>query len=105
VWANEHVSRSMFATGYLYHYPFADTAYEPFKSFPLTRPLFSESREKTLADPAAEEVPGTRVHNLDDRLLFYVPDPTLVILTAPYLVSLLHTLSAGTGGADFTTRR
>ncbi|GAA5971289.1 hypothetical protein JCM8115_005495 [Rhodotorula mucilaginosa] len=76
----------MFATGYLYHYPFADTAYEPFKSFPLTRPLFSESREKTLADPAAEEVPGTRVHNLDDRLLFYVPDPTLVILTAPYLV-------------------
>ena len=87
----------MFATGYLYHYPFADTAHEPFNSFPLTRPRFNTSEEKTPADPAADEVPGMRVHNLDDRLLFYVPDPTLVILTAPYLVSLLTGCQKGQG--------
>lgn len=85
----------MFATGYLYHYPFADTAYEPFKSFPLTRRPFNTSGESTLADAAAGEVPGIRVHNLDDRLLFYVPDPTLVVLTAPYLVSRTHMLTPG----------
>ncbi|GAA5881977.1 hypothetical protein JCM3774_002559 [Rhodotorula dairenensis] len=82
------VDTIIFATGYLYSYPFAQVNHEPFKSFPLTR----QSTEPARADPAAasqsseETVAGMRVHNLDDRLLFYLPDPTLVILTAPYLV-------------------
>ncbi|GAA5978123.1 hypothetical protein JCM10908_004237 [Rhodotorula pacifica] len=77
----------MFATGFIYSYPFADATSEPFKSFPLTRPLTDTAAASSLEhQPSDENVAGMRVHNLDDRLLFYLPDPTLVVLTAPYLV-------------------
>lgn len=82
---NLHLLGSVFATGYRYSYNFADVAHEPFKSFPLTR----RTADIPTSESSEETAPGMRVHNLDDRLLFYLPDPTLAILTAPYLVSPL----------------
>ncbi|SCV66987.1 BQ2448_5633 [Microbotryum intermedium] len=66
----EDVDVIIFATGYYLAFPFCSPTHEPFASHPLTQ--------------APEG--GLRVHHLDDRDLFYLPDTTLALLGLPYLV-------------------
>ncbi|KAI5479368.1 dimethylaniline monooxygenase (N-oxide forming) [Pseudohyphozyma bogoriensis] len=65
----DDVDAIIFATGYLFSFPFASPTHEPFASHPLTVPV-----------PYAREFGGRRVHHLDDRQVFYLPDPTLSFL-------------------------
>ncbi|GAA6009029.1 hypothetical protein JCM10207_004071 [Rhodosporidiobolus poonsookiae] len=86
----------MFATGYFFSFPFLPPTAAPFSSFPLTyapplphaAPGSSETVSTTTPAPRGEPSRhgGLRVHNLDDRGLFYLPDPTLAFLGLPYLV-------------------
>ncbi|GAA5881975.1 hypothetical protein JCM3774_002558 [Rhodotorula dairenensis] len=77
------VDSIIFATGYYFSFPFLSPKDAPFSSAPITyappRPGDGGPR------PTAEEG-GLRVHHLDDRMLFYLPDPTLAFLALPYLV-------------------
>ncbi|KDE06671.1 hypothetical protein MVLG_03018 [Microbotryum lychnidis-dioicae p1A1 Lamole] len=66
----EDVDVIIFATGYYLAFPFCSPSNEPFATHPLTK--------------APEG--GLRVHHLDDRDLFYLPDPTLALVGLPYLV-------------------
>lgn len=75
------VSRSMFATGYHFSFPFCDPSTAPFSSHPLT---YAPTKTGERGPPSAAG--GMRVHNLDDRMCFYLPDPTLAFLALPYLV-------------------
>lgn len=65
----------MFATGYLYSFPFASPAHAPFSTHPFT----------VSPTPVGPTTPsgGFRVHNLDSRQLFYLPSPTLAFLALP----------------------
>ncbi|GAA5885442.1 hypothetical protein JCM6882_009622 [Rhodosporidiobolus microsporus] len=86
----------MFATGYLFSFPFLRPTDAPFSACPLTYsiplPSAAPGAEETVATtkPAPRGEPsrrgGLRVHNLDDRMLFYLADPTLAFLALPYLV-------------------
>lgn len=60
----------LFATGYLFSFPFAHPTDAPFDRHPLTK----------------ERKGGLRVHHLDSRDCFYYPDPTLALLCLPFLV-------------------
>ncbi|GAA6037137.1 hypothetical protein JCM8097_008754 [Rhodosporidiobolus ruineniae] len=92
----EDVEVIMFATGYYFAFPFAHPSDAPFSSHPLTYaptlPNTAPSSEATVAttQPAPRGEPsrhgGLRVHHLDDRALFYMPDTSLAFLGLPYLV-------------------
>ncbi|GAA5996183.1 flavin-containing monooxygenase [Rhodotorula paludigena] len=70
----------MFATGYHFSFPFCDPSTAPFSSHPLT---YAPTKTGERGPPSAAG--GMRVHNLDDRMCFYLPDPTLAFLALPYL--------------------
>ncbi|KAK4700013.1 hypothetical protein P7C70_g6239, partial [Phenoliferia sp. Uapishka_3] len=72
----DDVDHIIFATGYLYSFPFADHTQAPFSSHPLTVSPFPSCSP---ASPSG----GLRVHNLDRRQLFYLPDPTLSFICLP----------------------
>lgn len=106
--ANSHLTGSLYATGYLFSYPFVHPTDAPFSSHPLTltSPLPSG------APRTAPSEGGLRVHSLDSRDLFYLPDPTLAALCLPYLVipfslaqvqaRLLSSFWSGRSKLDFT---
>ncbi|KAI5480948.1 dimethylaniline monooxygenase (N-oxide forming) [Pseudohyphozyma bogoriensis] len=71
----ENVDTIIFATGYYFSFPFANPSHEPFASNPLTIPV-----------PFARDNGGHRIHHLDERQLFYLPDPTLSFLATQILV-------------------
>ncbi|GAA5830317.1 hypothetical protein JCM11251_001304 [Rhodosporidiobolus azoricus] len=91
----EDVDVIMFATGYLFSFPFLHPTDAPFSSAPLTYsvPLCSAhgavdsiatTGTSSRGEPSRRG--GLRIHNLDDRMLFYLADPTLAFLALPYLV-------------------
>jgi hypothetical protein len=103
------VDTIIFATGYLFSFPFAHSSDAPFDKFPLTKPppphslsppqahavVHDTSRPPpSLPDsvgvrtmpPTAVPLGGVRVHNLDSFDLFYVPEPTLAFLVLPLTV-------------------
>ncbi|BEJ13558.1 hypothetical protein CspHIS471_0307320 [Cutaneotrichosporon sp. HIS471] len=68
----------VFATGYLFSYPFATKA--PFDKYPLTTSLA----------PAEDGLPaagGQDIRNLNNTDTFYVPDPTLALIGLHYQVN------------------
>ncbi|GAA5971287.1 hypothetical protein JCM8115_005494 [Rhodotorula mucilaginosa] len=75
----------IFATGYYFSFPFLSPESAPFSSHPLT---FAPPQPNELANspPRPSAKGGLRIHHLDDRMLFYLPDPTLAFLGLPYLV-------------------
>ncbi|BGP13866.1 monooxygenase [Rhodosporidiobolus nylandii] len=92
----EDVDVILFATGYLFSFPFVSPSDAPFSSAPLTYtpplPDAAPGSQEVLAttEPAPRGEPsrrgGLRLHNLDDRMLFYLPDTTLAFVGLPYLV-------------------
>jgi hypothetical protein len=84
----------VFATGYLFRFPFCHASDPPFQSHPLTHippapSSFSESSHAPLpASLPAARYPsgGLAVHNLDKHNLFYFPHPTLAIAALHYQV-------------------
>ncbi|KAI5476080.1 dimethylaniline monooxygenase (N-oxide forming) [Pseudohyphozyma bogoriensis] len=91
----ENVDTILFATGYLYSFPFADPTSAPFNTHPLTLPL-----------PGSTDLTsGRRVHHLDERQIFYLPDPTLalplthiLIITFPFAQIQLRLVAARFSG-------
>ncbi|GAA5904869.1 uncharacterized protein JCM6883_004894 [Sporobolomyces salmoneus] len=83
-----------FATGYTFSFPFLHSSDAPWSDHPVTRPpitpVVSTEPDSTLGSAIPRTRPsidgGLRLHNLDDRFLFYLPDPTAVFLCLPYLV-------------------
>ncbi|GAA5917339.1 hypothetical protein JCM5296_001296 [Sporobolomyces johnsonii] len=82
----EDVDTIIYCTGYYFSFPFCHTTDAPFSEHPLTRPPPTPSSLPDTKLPPAPVEGGLRVHNLDDRFLFYLPDPSLVFLCLPYLV-------------------
>lgn len=81
------VDTVMFATGYFFSFPFLSPSSAPFSEYPVTyAPPKPSDPSDSAPQPSAKG--GLRIHNLDDRMLFYLPDPTLAFLGLPYLVSL-----------------
>lgn len=80
--ANAVSSRSIFATGYYFSFPFLSPKLEPFASHPLT---YSPTKDGKRGAPSGAEG-GIRIHGLDDRFLFYLADPSMAFLALPYLV-------------------
>lgn len=80
------VDAIIFATGFYFSYPFLSPASAPFSTHPVT---YSSPKSPSAAPDLAPQpsAKGLRVHNLDDRMLFYLPDPTLAFLGVPFLVS------------------
>ncbi|ORY61920.1 hypothetical protein BCR35DRAFT_309005 [Leucosporidium creatinivorum] len=78
----EDVDVILFATGYLFSFPFVDTSDAPFNKYPLTKqpPLPTGEQPNTPSEG------GLRVRHLDSRDTFYHPDPTLALICLPYLV-------------------
>ena len=77
------VDTVIFATGYLYSFPYAHTGDFPFSSFPLTKipPLPETYVKPDIATPSDYPEGGPRVHNLDEEYqTFYYPDPTLAFI-------------------------
>ncbi|GAA5878343.1 hypothetical protein JCM16303_002741 [Sporobolomyces ruberrimus] len=77
------VDTIIFATGYYFSFPFLHSSDAPWSSHPITRPPPTPSSSSSSTAPVEG---GLRLHNLDDRFLFYLPDPTIVFLCLPYLV-------------------
>lgn len=78
-----NVETVIFATGYLYSFPYAKTEDFPFSSFPLTKtpPLPETYVKPEVEAPIDPPVGGARVHNLDEEFqIFYYPDPTLAFI-------------------------
>lgn len=80
--ALENVDVILFATGYLYHYPFFDETKAPWKDNPVTKPVTgaAEGQPRPPPDKVREGLPpagGQRLYNLDQSDIFYVPDRTL----------------------------
>ncbi|QKX55395.1 uncharacterized protein TRUGW13939_02488 [Talaromyces rugulosus] len=73
----------IFATGFVARFEFCHSSDAPFDNAPLVHrpqvPPGSRRPSKDLVDQADLEG-GHRVHNLDAYQLFYLPDPTLVLL-------------------------
>ncbi|GAA5944891.1 hypothetical protein JCM1841_000599 [Sporobolomyces salmonicolor] len=82
----EDVDTIIYCTGYYYSFPFCYPTDAPFSEHPLTRPPPTPSNLTNTKLPPAPVRGGLRVHNLDDRFLFYLPDPSLAFLCLPYLV-------------------
>ncbi|GAA5848573.1 hypothetical protein JCM8547_004556 [Rhodosporidiobolus lusitaniae] len=91
----DDVDSIIFATGYFFSFPFLHPTDAPFSSHPLTYapplPNPAPAFKQTIATEhpprgAPSRYGGLRVHNLDDRMTFYLPDPTLCFLGLPYLV-------------------
>ncbi|KAJ8295454.1 Thiol-specific monooxygenase [Rhodotorula toruloides] len=80
----EDVDTIIFATGYFFSLPFLSPSDAPFSSHPLTYAPPLPSSPALHGPPSAKG--GLRVHNLDERLTFYLKDPTLAFLGLPYLV-------------------
>lgn len=68
----------IWATGFLYCFPYLDHSVEPFKSQPVI-PSNGDDHTVVAADACAATVP----HNLDDWLLFYRHDNSLCFLGLP----------------------
>lgn len=67
----ENIDVIVFATGYLYSYPFF--ARPPFDKYPVTRPLAS-------GHVGLPRVGGQTIENLNNTDTFYLPDPTLAFI-------------------------
>lgn len=81
----EDVDVIMCATGYWFSFPFMRPTEAPFADHPVTfAPPRPSEPEGTAPRPSAKG--GLRIHHLDDRMLFYLPDPSLAFLGLPYLV-------------------
>ncbi|BEI82730.1 hypothetical protein CcaverHIS002_0305980 [Cutaneotrichosporon cavernicola] len=68
----------VFATGYLFSYPFATKA--PFDEYPLTTSLAA-------AEDGLPAAGGQDILNLNNTDTFYVPDPTLALIGLHYQVN------------------
>ncbi|BGP22800.1 flavin dependent monooxygenase [Rhodotorula toruloides] len=80
----EDVDTIIFATGYFFSFPFLSPTDAPFSSHPLTYAPSLPSSPDLHGPPSAKG--GLRVHNLDERMTFYLPDTSLAFLGLPYLV-------------------
>ncbi|GAA5957607.1 hypothetical protein JCM3765_001453 [Sporobolomyces pararoseus] len=85
------VDTIIFATGYYFSFPFLRSTDAPWSEHPVTRPptvsVTVDPRGETASLQSTAPVEGgLRLHNLDDRFLFYLPDPSAVFLCLPYLV-------------------
>lgn len=79
------VDTVLFATGYLYSFPYYRNADAPFNQYPLTitPPLPAQHTEPEAVRSSSDEYPdgGLQVHNLDaEYQTFFYPDPTLAII-------------------------
>ncbi|GMK56537.1 hypothetical protein CspeluHIS016_0303770 [Cutaneotrichosporon spelunceum] len=74
----EGVKAIVFATGYLFSYPFATKA--PFDEYPLTTSLAA-------AQDGLPAAGGQDIRNLNNTDTFYVPDPTLALIGLHYQVN------------------
>lgn len=88
-----NIDTIIFATGYYFSFPFLHSSDAPWNSHPIIRRPTISSRLDSDSDrdrrSTTSQTPvngGLRLHNLDDRCLFYLPDPTAVFLCLPYLV-------------------
>jgi hypothetical protein len=91
------VVRRLYSTGFYFSFPFLRSSDAPWSTHPVTRPPptpIPTPSSTSSSDPVLSETPtstapvdgGLRLHNLDDRFLFYLPDPTAVFLCLPYFV-------------------
>lgn len=79
----------IFATGYLYAFPFYSQNDFPFHSFPLTKipPLPENYVASDLETHVSYPPGGLRVHNLDKHFqTFFHPDPTLAFVALSRMV-------------------
>ncbi|WFD36041.1 monooxygenase [Malassezia cuniculi] len=72
------VDTIIWATGFLYSFPYLDHAVEPFATHPVV-PLVGDEHTRVAADAHAASIP----HNLDDWFLFYRHDNSLCFLGLP----------------------
>ncbi|KAJ3355016.1 hypothetical protein HDU83_004187 [Entophlyctis luteolus] len=85
----ENVDTILFATGYYFSFPFASPRHAPFDKWPLTKAVpLPDGRVAA----ATRDDGGLRVHNLDSRDIFYLPDPTLALIGLPFNVGADNTL-------------
>ncbi|GAA5839962.1 hypothetical protein JCM5353_006687 [Sporobolomyces roseus] len=79
----DNVDTIIYATGYYFSFPFLHSTDAPWSSHPVVRPPPTPDSSGDSTSPVDG---GLRLHNLDDRFLFYLPDPSAVFLCLPYLV-------------------
>ncbi|OCF78765.1 hypothetical protein I204_00709 [Kwoniella mangroviensis CBS 8886] len=80
----------LFATGYLYSYPFFSPDKAPFDSHPIIRSSTQEERSLSAG-------PANRPINLDETDTFYVPDRTLAFIGLHRLVNPLPLFERSAG--------
>jgi hypothetical protein len=86
------VDTIIFATGYLYCFPFAPQTDAPFDRFPLTRapplspPVLDKPPPESVIREPTVALGGVRVHHLDSYDIFFLPEPTLAFLGLPTAV-------------------
>ncbi|GAA6063282.1 hypothetical protein JCM10212_004664 [Sporobolomyces blumeae] len=79
----------IFATGYYFSFPFLRSTDSPWSAHPVVRPPPTPTESSSPPSQSQSTSPvdgGLRLHHLDDRMLFYLPDPTVAFLCLPYLV-------------------
>ncbi|GAA5931429.1 uncharacterized protein JCM15063_001464 [Sporobolomyces koalae] len=86
--SRDDIDTIIFATGYYFTFPFLRASDAPWDDHPVTRPPPTPTSTSTSTSQlsTAPVDGGLRLHHLDDRHLFYLPDPTIAFLCLPYLV-------------------